>query len=69
MAEALAKMLPVARAGQSAAERVGPLKSAEQWLKNCEKNIRDERFETVKERVKGSLGQTRCQARTSFSRT
>ena len=52
MAEVLTSMLPVARAGESAAERVGPLKSAEQWLKNCEKKIRDERFETVKERVK-----------------
>ena len=51
MAESLAEMLPVARQGVSAAERVAPIESAESWLKRCEAAIRDERFESVKAQV------------------
>lgn len=51
MAESLTEVLPVARQGLSAAERVTPLKSAENWLKRCEAAIRDERFDSVKAQV------------------
>ena len=50
IADSLAEMLPVARQGQRAAQRAGPLRSAENWLKRCEAAIRDERFESVKAR-------------------
>ena len=51
MAESLTEVLPVARQGLSAAQRVTPLKSAENWLKRCEAAIRDERFDSVKAQV------------------
>ena len=49
--DSLAEMLPVARQGQRAARRAGPLRSAENWLKRCEAAIRDERFDSVKAQV------------------
>ena len=51
IAEQLAEMLPVARAGQVAERRLSALKNAERWLKRCEAAIRDERFDTVKTQV------------------
>jgi len=51
MAESLAEALPVADQGLSAAQRVTPLRSAENWLKRCEATIRDERFDSVKAQV------------------
>ena len=51
IADSLAEMLPVARQGQRDARRAGPLRSAENWLKQCEAAIRDERFESVKSQV------------------
>ena len=51
MAESLAEALPVAHQGLSAAQRVTPLRSAENWLKRCEATIRDERFDSVKAQV------------------
>ena len=51
VAEQLAEMLPVARAGQLAERRLSALKNAERWLKRCEAAIRDERFDTVKTQV------------------
>jgi predicted ATPase len=51
MAESLAEVLPIARQGLSAAQRVTPLRSAENWLKRCEAAIRDERFDSVKTQV------------------
>ncbi|MDE2754439.1 MAG: hypothetical protein OXI83_17860, partial [Gemmatimonadota bacterium] len=51
MADSLAEVLPVARLGLSAAQRVTPLRSAESWLKRCEAAIRDERFDSVKAQV------------------
>ncbi|MDE0657431.1 MAG: AAA family ATPase [Acidimicrobiaceae bacterium] len=51
MAESLAEVLPIAHQGLSAAQRVTPLRSAENWLKRCEATIRDERFDSVKAQV------------------
>ena len=51
MAESLAEVLPVARQGLSAAQRETPLRHAENWLKQCEAGIRDERFDSVKAQV------------------
>ncbi len=51
MAESLAEVLPIARQGLSAAQRMTPLRSAETWLKRCEAAIRDERFDSVKTQV------------------
>lgn len=51
MAESLAEVLPVAHQGLSAAQRVAPLRNAENWLKRCEASIRDERFDSVKAQV------------------
>ena len=51
IADSLAEMLPVARQGQRAAQRVEPLRSAENWLKRCEAAVRDERFDSVKAQV------------------
>lgn len=51
MAESLAEVLPVAQQGLCAAQRVTPLRSAENWLKRCEATIRDERFDSVKAQV------------------
>lgn len=51
MVESLAEVLPVARQGLSAAQRVTPLRNAENWLKRCEAAIRDERFDSVKAQV------------------
>lgn len=51
MAESLAEVLPIAHKGLSAAQRVTPLRSAENWLKRCEAAIRDERFDSVKAQV------------------
>lgn len=53
MAESLDEVLPIARQGLSAAQRVTPLRSAETWLKRCEAAIRDERFDSVKTQVAG----------------
>ena len=47
----LAGMLPVARAGQLAEQRLPELKNAERWLKGCEAAIRNERFDAVKAQV------------------
>jgi len=51
MAESLTEVLPVAHQGLSAAQRVTPLRGAENWLKRCEATIRDERFDSVKAQV------------------
>lgn len=51
IAEQLAEMLPIARSGQLAEQRVPVLQRAERWLKRCEAAIRDERFDVVKAQV------------------
>ena len=51
IAEQLAEMLPVARAGQLAEQRLPTLRRAERWLRGCEAAIRDERFDAVKMQV------------------
>ena len=51
IAEQLAEMLPVARAGQLAEQRLPALRKAERWLRGCEAVIRDERFDAVKMQV------------------
>ena len=51
IAEHLAAMLPVARAGQLAQRRLPALEKAERWLKRCEAAIRNERFDAVKTQV------------------
>ena len=48
----LAEMLPVARQGLQAKERLAPLKDAERWIKICQSAIRDERFDVIKAHVK-----------------
>ena len=45
-------MLPIARCGQEAAQRLPALKKAERWLKRCESAIRDERFGAIRTQVK-----------------
>jgi predicted ATPase len=52
LAEQLGELLPVARQGVQARQQMAPLKQAERWLKACEAEIRDERFEAVKAQVK-----------------
>jgi energy-coupling factor transporter ATP-binding protein EcfA2 len=52
IAEKIAQLLPIARAGQTARQQLAPLKSAEKWLKQCEAAIRNERFDTVNTQVK-----------------
>ena len=51
IAERLTGMLPDARAGQQAEQRLPALKRAEGWLKRCEAAIRDARFDAVKSQV------------------
>ena len=51
IAEQLAEVLPVARAGQLAEQRLPGLQRAERWLKRCEADIRDERFDAVNAQV------------------
>ncbi|MCY3661623.1 MAG: AAA family ATPase [bacterium] len=51
IAERLTRMLPDARAGQQAEQRLPALKRAEAWLKRCEATIRDARFDAVKSQV------------------
>ncbi len=51
IAESLAEVLPVAHQGLISAQRVRPLRSAENWLKRSEAAIRDERFDAVKAQV------------------
>ena len=51
IAERLTGMLPDARAGQQAEQRLPALKRAEGWLKRCEATIRDERFDAVKSQL------------------
>ena len=53
IADRLTRMLPDARAGQQAEQRVPALKNAERWLKRCEAAIRDARFDAVKSQVTG----------------
>ena len=52
IAEKLAEMLPIAREGQRAQQRLAQLMAAERWLKRCEANIRDRRFDDVRTKVK-----------------
>ena len=56
IAEKLAEMLPIAREGQRAQQRLPQLMAAERWLKRCEANIRDRRFDDVKTKVKTVWG-------------
>ena len=53
IAERLTGMLPDARAGQQAEQRLPALKNAEGWLKRSEAAIRDARFDVVKSQVTG----------------
>ena len=53
IAEQLARMLPIAKAGQRAGQRIRALQDAERWLKRCEATIRDARFDAVKTQVTG----------------
>ncbi len=52
IAEKLAEMLPIAQEGQRAQQRLAQLMAAERWLKRCEANIRDRRFDDVRTKVK-----------------
>ena len=52
ISDQLVELLPIARDGQAAQQRVWTLERAEKWLKRCEASIRDQRFEIVKGQVK-----------------